>query len=442
MMVLPVFFAFSSNAGNVNVKVKIANPYGKVVNIQVADKTYEIVMDETGVGSVDVDVKDESFVTFDYPRVMQADLYLLEGKDLEISFDLKKRAADLAVKCDDGGINNYLFDLMMKGAISREDYKLEESEFLKKIDQLIEGRIKDLSSKSFSKKFKKIQEENLTFSIAKNLAEYPMYFAWATNNKEYKASEKYYQKLESFIKDKSSLLNLNSYKGFMAAAINTIASKNIEGYQPLKVAEESSKMASKLKTQALKDELIFNYTEGVISRSGVDGTEELLELFKSNVKDTEKVKAVNELVSKWSKLAEGQPSPKFNYEDINGKMVSLDDLKGKYVYIDCWATWCGPCCKEIPHLQELEHDYASKNIHFVSISCDKNKNAWETKVKNDKLGGVQLIIGRDRSFMDAYMVSGIPRFILLDKDGNIVKADAPRPSTKEIRILLNGLKGL
>ena len=114
-------------------------------------------------------------------------------------------------------------------------------------------------------------------------------------------------------------------------------------------------------------------------------------------------------------LKEGDQAPTFKYLDINGKEVSLSDLKGKYVYIDIWATWCGPCTGELPHLKELEKKMHGKKIVFVSISCDKDKAAWEKMVKEKGLEGVQLHNGGDRAFMDAFGVKYIPRFILLDK---------------------------
>ena len=89
-------------------------------------------------------------------------------------------------------------------------------------------------------------------------------------------------------------------------------------------------------------------------------------------------------------LKEGDQAPTFKYLDINGKEVSLSDLKGKYVYIDVWATWCGPCQYELSHLKELEKKMHGKKIVFVSISCDKDKAAWEKMVKEQGLGGVQL----------------------------------------------------
>ena len=141
-------------------------------------------------------------------------------------------------------------------------------------------------------------------------------------------------------------------------------------------------------------------------------------------------------------LKEGDQAPTFKYLDINGKEVSLSDLKGKYVYIDIWATWCGPCTGELPHLKELEKKMHGKKIVFVSISCDKDKAAWEKMVKEKGLEGVQLHNGGDRAFMDAFGVKYIPRFILLDKEGKVETANMTRPSNSETEKPLKALEGI
>ena len=141
-------------------------------------------------------------------------------------------------------------------------------------------------------------------------------------------------------------------------------------------------------------------------------------------------------------LAKGNPSPKFiEYENFLGGTTSLDDLSGKHVYIDMWATWCGPCIKEIPYLKKLEEHYKSKNIHFVSISIDKSKDykTWKDMVKEKELAGIQLYAKEDETFANAYKVNGIPRFILIGPDGTIVDANAPRPSDKSLITLFDSL---
>lgn len=144
-----------------------------------------------------------------------------------------------------------------------------------------------------------------------------------------------------------------------------------------------------------------------------------------------------------TKYARGKPSPKFNnYENYTGGTTSLDDLKGKYVYIDVWATWCGPCKQQIPYLKQIEEQYEKKNIAFVSISTDRqNKyDAWRKMIEDKAMGGIQLFAGEDYSFQQAYQINSIPRFLLIDPDGNIVSADAPRPSDPKLKELFDSLE--
>jgi thiol-disulfide isomerase/thioredoxin len=141
----------------------------------------------------------------------------------------------------------------------------------------------------------------------------------------------------------------------------------------------------------------------------------------------------------------GKPSPLFvEYENIDGSKTSLKDLLGKYVYIDVWATWCSPCKVEIPYLKKLEEQYHEKNIQFVSISVDEEKNyeAWKTMVKEKELSGIQLYSDKNwkSDFVRAYNINGIPRFILIDPQGNIVSADALRPSNPKLVELLDSLE--
>ncbi|WP_299126019.1 TlpA disulfide reductase family protein [uncultured Tenacibaculum sp.] len=144
-----------------------------------------------------------------------------------------------------------------------------------------------------------------------------------------------------------------------------------------------------------------------------------------------------------TKLAQGAESPKFvDYENYKGGTTSLDDLKGKYVYIDMWATWCNPCKREIPYLQKVEKQFHGKNIEFVSISVDSERDyeTWKKMVADKNLSGIQLYSKRDKTFADAYRVNSIPRFILIDPQGKIVTANAPRPSSPKLIELFTSLK--
>lgn len=136
-------------------------------------------------------------------------------------------------------------------------------------------------------------------------------------------------------------------------------------------------------------------------------------------------------------------SPLFDYENHKGGKTKLEEFKGKYVYIDVWATWCGPCRAEIPALKKTEEMYHDKNIVFVSISVDVDKDheKWKNFVSEKQLGGVQLFADKNwnSDFMTSYDVTSIPRFILIDPSGKVVKGNASRPSSPQLKEELDKL---
>jgi thiol-disulfide isomerase/thioredoxin len=187
-----------------------------------------------------------------------------------------------------------------------------------------------------------------------------------------------------------------------------------------------------------KNRLLLHNTKKVDSSFIAEQTKDLDGFISSISGSYEMKKYIKEV------LAKGKLSPKFvNYENNAGGTTSLDDFKGKYVYIDVWATWCGPCKAEIPFLKAVEKKYHDKNIVFVSISADKTKahDTWKKMIQEKNLSGIQLISDADfnSGFMKDYKINAIPRFILIDPNGNIVSPNAPRPSTDELINLFDQL---
>lgn len=219
-----------------------------------------------------------------------------------------------------------------------------------------------------------------------------------------------------------------------------------------------------------------HFTEELISTGNKEDIENAIEAYKSDYTEIKNkytdidsartagmdrniensVMQLNKFMA--SKLAtrdafpKGAPSPTFyNYENFAGGDLSLSDLKGKYVYLDIWATWCGPCIKEIPSLKKIEDQYEGKNIEIVSISIDEGRGykgdkdaayaGWKKMVADKDLGGTQLMAdnGFASTFIRDYKINSIPRFILVDPEGNIVNADAPRPSSAALVTLFDEL---
>ncbi len=171
--------------------------------------------------------------------------------------------------------------------------------------------------------------------------------------------------------------------------------------------------------------------------SGIDGAGEMIESFRSRVKNTYLNNKLNEAVEPWMDLKAGMEAPNFKAVTREGEDVTLSELQGKKVYVDVWATWCGPCIREIPHLKELEAELHEENIEFVSVSIDKeaDKEKWMKFVEEKELKGVQLMAdGAWKSdVVTEYNIQGIPRFLLIDEEGKILSANAKRPSDPEIK---------
>jgi len=147
--------------------------------------------------------------------------------------------------------------------------------------------------------------------------------------------------------------------------------------------------------------------------------------------------------SKANKKLNNAVAPDFDYENHAGGKTKLGDLRGKYVYIDVWATWCGPCRAEIPSLKKIEEKYHDKKIAFVSISVDEQKDyeKWKKFVVEKQLGGIQLYADKNwmSDFIKAFGINSIPRFILIDPTGKVVNADADRPSNPKLQEQLDAL---
>ncbi|WP_294824795.1 TlpA disulfide reductase family protein [uncultured Flavobacterium sp.] len=228
-----------------------------------------------------------------------------------------------------------------------------------------------------------------------------------------------------------------SYKGKGEKENNFLAKK----FLALEAVAEKMMSGGDLQPLKAEADKAFNELEAKLQDKSLDENFRLL-LEKELLADKQEF---NDFMARTENLKKlnGQKSPLFTYENFKGGTTSLEDLKGKYVYMDIWATWCGPCRAEIPHLQKTEKDYHGSNIEFVSISIDDKKDyeKWRKMVADKSLRGIQLFADKSwtSAFIKAYYIDSIPRFILIDPKGNIVDADAARPSDPALRQQLDKL---
>jgi thiol-disulfide isomerase/thioredoxin len=135
------------------------------------------------------------------------------------------------------------------------------------------------------------------------------------------------------------------------------------------------------------------------------------------------------------RLANGKMAPEFSLPTPNGKKnISIKDYRGKYLLVDFWASWCGPCRQAIPHVKEVYDKYNKRGFEVLSVSVDKDDKAWRKAMDEEKMSWDQVCAPNSgKQVMQDYQFNGIPHLVLIDKEGNIIaKGITPDNLNKEL----------
>lgn len=375
-------------------------------------------------GKVTLQIAEPTYARIVY-RWKRTPVYLEPGKDFEMAWDLTPAALNLEVTSKKSKINPYLNGDLPVPVMG--DFGKDPEEIMPVLDEYVSQAYKILESKKLDKTFVAKEKQRIQYRIFNFLADYAQ---------QKPCDDPVYEKLEQLAgADEDWLMQMPEYTNFMSSAVMALALRDQdieEGPEgQTKAVTTVLEYASKnLKNKTLKEYIIGSNAVACVKNNGSAGADRIKEIFQQNVTDAEIIAAFDTAWKEGSMLTKGRPSPEFTFEDVNGKKVSLKDLRGRYVYIDVWATWCAPCRGELPHLQKLEETFEGLNIAFVSISCDqaKDKEKWAKMVKDEKMGGIQLWGDAQNDFLNAYRVNTIPRFIFIDPEGRIVNPDMTRPS--------------
>lgn len=141
-------------------------------------------------------------------------------------------------------------------------------------------------------------------------------------------------------------------------------------------------------------------------------------------------------------LTGGNACPEYTFKDLQGKEVKMSDLQGKYVYIDVWASWCGPCLVQLPELKKLEEQLEGYNITFLSLSIDEDAQACQKAVEKNNMTSLVWIAGPEHQITKDFDIRTIPRFILLDPQGIIIHNRMSRPGYPPTAELLKRMTGI
>ncbi|TGV00995.1 TlpA family protein disulfide reductase [Flavivirga rizhaonensis] len=432
------YVIFSGNINNTKggeLIIRSLNGFTKTINVK-----------ETGVFQDTLFIEEDGLYGLRYERINFFP-YLSKGAKIQLNIDAKEPASTLNLTGDHAELNNYFaykYSKEYEFAMDREgSYNVDESTFEIKINDFQKDLEQNLEAiKNIPEDIKAKEIRAINYSRLAKKGNYERMYGYLNKNKEFKASDAFKKELSEMTFDNSEdYLYSSDYQRMVS---DKIQQKTYNFYEKdsLPYPEAQSKAISEIKNEVIKNAELYKNITTFLAMSK-DKDKDFNDFLNASTNEKHKTR-IKELFESLKVLDAGQPSPKFeNYENYAGGTTSLDDLKGKYVYIDVWATWCGPCKYEIPFLQKVEKQYHDKNIHFVSLSVDKqkDKDKWKKMIADKALGGIQIISDNDFNtpFVSGYKIMGIPRFILLDPKGNIVQANAPRPSDEKLVELFNEL---
>lgn len=439
ILLASILFTVCKGQITVNLDFRNGNP-AKVVSLCLPDSIISISLDKTGCATYKLTLDEKHF---GYGRIIHgfAQTSLFFYKDFDCSVSLNSTRPKTIFTGKGKKLNQHVEEL---NVVKESIYLLDEQEFVKQINERYAQVLKKLDSIDFPESFRRTEEIRLKLFDAYVVCSYPQFHASETRQAVTEPSAAYYKLLDSYLIDDPAVLkHIQSQSRLVEVTKKSAVMKLPDSRDPREEVEVViNYILEKFTHPEVRSYLVQNVISGYTSRYGITNLGTLKKIFDETVQDPEAKRQLDNLYIQTEKIHPGAPSPEFTYKDINDKTVTLSSLKGKYVFIDVWATWCSPCCKEIPHMAALEHKYKDRNIHFVSISVDRDRKAWQKMVHDKNMQGIQLNTNRDATFEEAYMISLIPRFILIDPEGRIVNAKMPPPSNPMTTQILNELKGL
>jgi|TARA_B110000914_G_scaffold90079_1_gene79147 thiol-disulfide isomerase/thioredoxin len=453
LFLLATTLFISCNNEHSNIK-EFATISGKVLNsketlLRITTYDYrtskKVLIDSSGYYRDTIHIQKKGFYGFQIGSTYTS-VYLKKGDNLEVNLDANEFFKSISASGMGSEINNFKFNRsrLMSELVgdAKEFFVVPLEQFLDKLNSNKIAYSEQLEESSLSLEdkdmFRKINEFNYILTKF-NYDKFNHYHL-----KKHPILPEGYNDLvlNIDIDDDKSFHFDKSYR-ILIIEYFRLTSKNALTENPnLSLVDFVENKIKHIKSTKIKDQIISMLfrTQIKLDNKNIDSDYERIHnlISSKNLKEklTERYEAIG--ISKPETTAAS-----FNYENHKGGTTSLNDLKGKILYIDIWATWCGPCINEMPALTELIKDFKGKNIEFVNISIDtKNQyDKWRAMVPELNVGGLQLIAdnGLKSEFMKAYSVGLIPRSMLIDENGKIINAMAPKPSDPKTKNYLNEL---
>ena len=405
-------------------------------------ETYTFKLDENGQFSDTIYDFEDGYFTFSVGNEY-TNMYLKDGFNVFVEIDV----IDFDESIQYEGIGAHENNLLAKNYLNEELFDpwglcaLSEDSFLTKIDSFTAHKQAFLAEYAtlipeLDAQFKQFENLNYTYFGALIKENYQSTHRYYTQNDSFEVSKDFYIYRKALTIENKDYLKIDYYPSFVMQYIaNQIPKNDTAEY----AFSELRAINKSIQNNELKKEFIYNSAKNNLTE--VKKIEEYWALVSYMVTDKSKLSELKKTYKKINKLKTGNASPLTGFINLSDKTAHLSDYKGKYIYIDCWAQWCGPCKRELPYLQKLEKKYATKNIVFLKLSLDEDVNAWKKYAEENNITqhSFRLENAFDSNFAQEYIIQSIPRFILLDTALNIIDAKALRPSNSQLETQLNAL---
>ncbi len=321
-------------------------------------------------------------------------------------------------------------------------FKLPENDFIKKIEEktqyLIDFQQKYQKEKTpFTEIFADLIADEISYDAAIQKMQYPLFYNYYNPDSTLKLSDTYDTFLQNIdLNDDQSLLT-PSFPEFLSLFLDFSMSFDTLTPDESAINRKFMLIADKFTNNKIREFLYYDVMKNNFKNTPDEAAEAMDAYLKVQNNETF-IREIKNLYSIWKPLLKGEKAPEWIFKDIHKKDIGLSSFRGKVVYIDLWATWCKPCIESIPAFLELQKAFYQKPIEFISISLDQDRNEWLKAIKKHKLSGYQLISDKawDSDIIKDYHIENIPRYILIDKNGNILNVHAPRPDDKNIHSIL------
>lgn len=172
-----------------------------------------------------------------------------------------------------------------------------------------------------------------------------------------------------------------------------------------------------------------------------DSLEKRVKLYQQQYPKSANNTVLNKMLADLKKFNAGQPALDFTFKTLEGKEMKLSDLRGKVVYMDFWASWCGPCKGEMPYAKKIKEHFLGKDVVFLYVSIDDKEEAWKKGIEAMSISGIHTrTAGWGGDVAQLYEIKSVPSYFLIDKQGRYVTEKTPRPSQSDALIkLIEGL---